>query len=110
MCSVKNKPVLCGQAYKTKEVKQLANTRSAKKRIKIIAKMTLRNKIIKTRTKTAVKKLRFAMESGNKEETGAAFIHATSAIDKAASKGVFHKNTAARKKSRMAKMVNRAAL
>ena len=92
-----------------KEVTNLANSKSAKKRIKIIAKRTLRNRIVKTQTKTAVKKLKTALDSGNQGETKAALARAISTIDKAASKGVFHKNNASRKVSRLTKMVNRQA-
>jgi small subunit ribosomal protein S20 len=87
-------------------VNQLANIKSAKKRIKIIARKSLRNKIVKSSTKTAMKKVISAVGTGNKDEALAAYRSAASAIDKAATKGVYHKNNAARKKSRLAKMVN----
>lgn len=86
----------------------MANIKSAKKRIRIIAKKTLRNKMIKSRTKTAIKQVVSAAAAGNKEAAAAALTHAVSVIDKAASKGVYHKNNAARKKSRLTKMVNKA--
>lgn len=85
----------------------MANIKSAKKRIKVIAKKTLRNKIIKSRTKTAIKKVIVAIESGNKSEASTALIDAVSSIDRAMSKGVFHKNNASRKKSRLTKLVNK---
>lgn len=85
----------------------MANIKSAKKRINTTAKKTLRNKMIKSRAKTAVKKVYAAKDSGNIKDASAALSLATSAIDHAASKGVLHKNTAARKKSRLAKMVNK---
>jgi small subunit ribosomal protein S20 len=85
----------------------LANIKSAKKRIKVIAKKTLRNKMIKSGTKTAIKKVISAVESGVKENAISAYRNAASAIDKATTKGVYHKNTAARRKSRLAKMVNK---
>ena len=85
----------------------MANIKSAKKRIAVTAKKTMRNKMIKSRAKTAVKKVYAAAESGNAAEARQAFKGASSSIDKAASKGVFHKNTAARKKSRLAKALNR---
>ncbi|MDR3239936.1 MAG: 30S ribosomal protein S20 [Clostridiales bacterium] len=84
----------------------MANIKSAKKRIKVIAKKTLRNKIIKSSTKTAVKKFIAAAQTGQKEDAVLAFGKAVSAIDRATSKGVYHRNTAARKKSRLAKMAN----
>lgn len=90
-----------------REVKILANIKSAKKRIKVIAKKTLRNKIIKTQTKTAIKKVAVAASAGDRESAQVALVSAVQTIDKAASKGVFHKNNASRKKSRLAKMVNK---
>ena len=88
----------------------MANTKSAKKRILITAKKTIRNKIIKSRTKTAVKKAALAMSEGNPDNAKEAFSFAVSSIDRAASKGVIHKNTAARKKSRLAKSLNKTIL
>ena len=85
----------------------MANIKSAKKRIKVIAKKTLRNKMVKSGAKTAVKKAVAAAESGNKEIAAVNFRSAVSAIDKAVTKGVYHRNTAARKKSRLAKMLNK---
>ena len=85
----------------------MANIKSAKKRIKVIAKKTLRNKMIKSRTKTAIKKVIAAVGEGNKEVADAALNLAVSTIDKACSKGVYHKNNASRKKSRLMKMVNK---
>jgi small subunit ribosomal protein S20 len=85
----------------------LANIKSAKKRIKVIEKKTLRNKIIKSSTKTAMKKVLTAINAGQKEEAKAALVNAAKLIDKACTKGVYHKNNAARKKSRLAKLVNK---
>ena len=85
----------------------MANIKSAKKRIKVIAKKTLRNKIIKTRTKTAIKKVVVAVGTGDKSVANTALVNAISNIDNATSKGVFHKNNASRKKSRLAKLVNK---
>ena len=86
----------------------MANIKSAKKRIKVIAKKTMRNRIIKSRTKTAIKKLLAAVAAGDKTKARQALVAAVSVIDKAASKGVYHKNNASRKKSRLTKIVNRA--
>jgi len=85
----------------------LANIKSAKKRIKIIAKKTLRNKMVKSGTKTAIKKVIAAAESGDKNNATGALRAAVSQIDKACTKGVYHRNTAARKKSHLTKMVNK---
>lgn len=87
----------------------MANIKSAKKRIKVTAKKTLRNKAIKSRTKTAVKKVYEAAKEGNKDAAKTALVGAVSSIDRATSKGVFHKKTSSRKKSRLYKMVNKIA-
>ena len=86
----------------------MANIKSAKKRIKIIAKKTMRNKMIKSRTKTAIKRFLAAIGTGDKVQINEALVMAVSTIDKAASKGVYHKNNASRKKSRLTKIANRA--
>ncbi len=87
----------------------MANIKSAKKRIKVIAKKTMRNKMVKSSTRTAVRKFTSALESKNVAEAQVALKGAIKAIDKAASKGVYHKNTAARKKSRLTKALNKLA-
>ena len=85
----------------------MANIKSAKKRINTNAKRQLRNKMIKSSTKTAVKKVLAAVGAGDKSAAKQAFVNAVSAIDKASSKGVYHKNNAARKKSALAKLMNK---
>ncbi len=87
----------------------MANIKSAKKRILVNQTKADRNKAIKSGVKTAVKKVSAAVESGDKAAAGVALLAATSAIDKAASKGVYHKNTASRKISRLSKTVNQMA-
>ena len=84
----------------------MANIKSSKKRIKVTAQKTLLNKMVKARTKTYVKKVLVAVQSNNKEEAAASLKVALKAIDKAYTKGIFHKNTAARKKSHLTKLVN----
>ena len=84
----------------------MANNRAAKKRIKVIEKKQMRNKSIKSSTKTAVKKLLQAIESGDKARAQEAHRLAVRAIDKATTKGIFHKNNASRKKSQLTKLVN----
>ena len=69
----------------------------------------MRNKMIKSSTRTAIKKVQTAAAAGNKAEAKVALVAAVSSIDKAASKGVYHKNNAARKKSRLTKLVNKIA-
>jgi len=87
----------------------VANIKSAKKRILVAKKREERNKAAKSKVKTLVKKVEAAAKAGNKEEAAKALIVATSAIDKAASKGIYHKNTAARKVSRLNLLVNKIA-
>ena len=84
----------------------MANIKSAKKRIKVINTKTERNKAIKTKVKTYIKKVEAAVVAKDKEAAVAALANAISTIDKAATKGVYHKNNAARKVSRLSKAVN----
>ena len=84
----------------------MANIKSAKKRILVTKTRNERNKAIKSAVKTAIKKVDAAVAAKDKEAASAALLAATSAIDKAATKGVYHKNTASRKISRLAKAVN----
>ena len=87
----------------------MANIKSAKKRILVTETKTARNKAIKSRVKTYVKKVETAVAENNKEAASAALLEAITEINKAASKGVYHKNTAARKVSRLTKAVNKIA-
>lgn len=87
----------------------MANIKSAKKRILVNQTKADRNKAIKSAVKTAIKKVRVAIDANDKEAAKAALVAATATIDKAASKGVYHKNTASRKVSRLAKAVNEMA-
>lgn len=86
----------------------MPNIKSAKKRVKIIEKKTLRNTMIKTGYKSAIKKFETALDAGNIEEAKTLFSQATKKIDQACTKGVIVKNTAARKKSNLAKKLNAA--
>ena len=86
----------------------MPNIKSAKKRVKIIEKKTLRNNMIKSAYKTAVKKFEEAVKAGNIDEAKILFSEATKKIDQACSKGVLVKNTAARKKSNLSKKLNAA--
>ena len=87
----------------------MANIKSAKKRVLVSKVRYDRNKDIKSSVKTAIKKVEAAVAAGNKEEAAKLLLDATSTIDKAASKGVYHKNNAARKVSRLAKAVSAMA-
>ena len=84
----------------------MANIKSAKKRIKVINKKTLRNKMIKSQVKTCVKKVETAIANKDAEAAKAALKVAIVEINKAGSKGVYHKNTCSRKISRLTKAVN----
>ncbi len=84
----------------------MPNIKSAIKRVSVIEKKTLRNNMIKSGYKSAVKKFEQAVEAGNKEEATKLFSAATKKVDQACTKGVIVKNTAARKKSNMAKKLN----
>lgn len=95
--------------YKCLEVYRLANIKSAKKRIDVAKKRNERNKSAKSAVKTASKKVEAAVAANDKAAAQAALAAAVSLIDKSAKKGVYHKNTAARKVSRLAKAVNTLA-
>ncbi|MCI1944120.1 30S ribosomal protein S20 [Clostridium luticellarii] len=84
----------------------MANIKSAKKRIKVIQTKTLRNRIIKSSLKTAIKKFLVSIDNGNVEEAKVTFTAAVKAIDMAASKGVIHKNKASRDKSKLTLKLN----
>ena len=82
----------------------MPNIKSAKKRVKVIAVKTARNKANRSALKTEIKKANVAIESG--ENTVEAVRLAQKKIDQAVAKGLLHKNTAARKKSALAKKAN----
>lgn len=84
----------------------MPNIKSAVKRVSVIEKKTLRNNMIKSGYRTAVKKFEEAVAAGDKEKATTLFSEATKKIDQACTKGVIVKNTAARKKSRLAKKLN----
>lgn len=87
----------------------MANIKSAKKRVLVNKVKADRNKAIKSSVKTAIKKVIIAIEAKDQEAAKAALLNATSIIDKATSKGVYHKNYASRKVSRLNKAVNEMA-
>ena len=84
----------------------MANIKSAKKRILVNETKAARNKAIKSKVKTAVKKVETAVAEKNVEAAKAALHTAIVEINKAGSKGVYHKNTCSRKISRLTKAVN----
>jgi small subunit ribosomal protein S20 len=85
----------------------LANTKSAQKRIRSDARKRLRNQMVKSRVKTFIKKADQAIVAGE-EASIEAVRQACSELDKAATKGVIHKNNAARRKSRLMARFNKA--
>ncbi len=86
----------------------MPNIKSAKKRVKVIATKTARNKETKSALKTAVKKAYIAIEN-NADNKAEAVSFAVKKIDQATAKGILHKNKAARSKSNLAKRLNASA-
>ena len=84
----------------------MPNIKSAIKRVSVIEKKTLRNNMIKSGYRTAVRKFEEAANAGDVKNAETLFVEATKKIDMACTKGVIVKNTAARKKSRLAKKLN----
>lgn len=87
----------------------MANIKSAIKRIKTTEKRTLRNKMVKSEIKTMVKKFDATVLSGNYDEAKVLLNEVAHLIDKAAAKGIVHKNLASRKKSRLTLRLNKVA-
>ncbi len=87
----------------------MANIKSAKKRIIVNRTKADRNKSIKSKVKTAIKKVDAAIAAKDSEAAAAALKNAISEIDKAQRKGIYHKNTASRKISRLTVAVNKLA-
>ena len=87
----------------------MPNIKSAKKRVKVSEKKNLRNRMIKSAVRTSVKKLEAAI-AADPQTANAQLVVTTYAIDKAASKGVMHKNAANRKKARLAKQLAKATV
>ncbi|CAN5157974.1 30S ribosomal protein S20 [soil metagenome] len=83
----------------------MANIKSQIKRIGTNKKAQERNKAVKSEVKTAIRVTREAVIAGDKQKAAAALIVASKKLDKAASKGVLHKNQAANRKSAIAKQV-----
>ena len=86
----------------------MPNIKSAIKRVNVIEKKTLRNNMIKSEYKTAIKRFEEAVANNNVEEATKLMSTATKKIDQACTKGVIVKNTAARKKSNLSKKLNAA--
>ncbi len=87
----------------------MANHKSAIKRIGITAKKNLNNRTIVSRTKTIVKKFDTVVAGGDKAAVESVYTEAVSTVDKAAAKGVIHKNAANRKKAQLARKLAASA-
>ncbi|MDL2225795.1 30S ribosomal protein S20 [Eubacteriales bacterium OttesenSCG-928-M02] len=81
----------------------MANIKSAKKRVLVNEKKAMRNRIVKSRMKTSIKKFETAVQEGAKDEATTLYREAVRMVDKAASKGVIHKNMSNRKKAQLTK-------
>ena len=80
----------------------MPNIKSAKKRVKVTEKKTLINMSHRTALKTAIKKFEAAVAAGDKENAKTLFNEASKKLDQSVSRGILHKNNAARKKSQLA--------
>lgn len=85
----------------------MPNIKSAKKRVRITERKTLRNQMIKSAIKTYIKKVETLAQAGEKEAATQALNIAFKKIDKAVAKGIIKKNTAARRKSKLTLQINR---
>ena len=87
----------------------MPNIKSAKKRVELSKIQNERNRMAKSALKTTIKKFDVAVASGDREQAAAAYQAAVKAIDQGVSKGILHKNTAARKKSSVTLKMNAMA-
>lgn len=87
----------------------MANIKSAKKRVLVIEKKTLLNKVANTKLKNVIKKFDAAVASGDKAAAEVAYKEAVKRVDQAAARGILHKNAAAHKKSQFTKALNAMA-
>lgn len=86
----------------------MANTKSAIKRVRTSEKGRLRNRQFRTEARTYIKKARTQIEAGEFEDAKKSVAEAIRALDKAAEKGIIHRNNAARRKSRLMQQLNQA--
>lgn len=87
----------------------MANSAQARKRARQAAKLNAHNSAIRSAMRTAVKKVRAAVEAGNKEAAQAVYRETTSTLDKVANKKIIHKNKASRNKARLAALIKAMA-
>jgi len=83
------------------------NIKSAIKRVDVIRTRTLRNASLKSNLRTTIRKFDETLDGGSREDAQAKLQKALVTIDKAVTKGILHKNTAARKKSRLTRSFNK---
>jgi small subunit ribosomal protein S20 len=86
---------------------RVANIKSQQKRNRTNERARLRNKSVKSSLRTAVRAFREAAHTGDKEKAAALLVSTNRKLDKAASKGVIHKNQAANKKSALSRALNK---
>ena len=84
----------------------MAKSKTPAKRARIAEKRRINNKSRNSEMKTAIKKFEMSLQGDDMDVARENLVHATSLIDKSASKGIMHKNTAARRKSALAKRLN----
>ena len=87
----------------------MPNIKSAKKRVLVIEAKTAQNKAARSALKTQLKKFDAAIQEGNRSEADKEYTLAVKAVDKAAARGLLHKNNAAHKKSKMTLRLNKVA-
>ena len=87
----------------------MANSKTARKRIRIAETRRVRNRPYRTAARTFVKKAEAAIRAGDQTVAQSAVVDAISMLDRVASKGIIHKNNAARRKSRLMAKLNKAA-
>lgn len=87
----------------------MPNIKSAKKRVKVTNAKTLQNQMFRSQMRTMIKKYDAALAAGDKEQATAAYKIAVKKIDQAVSRGILHKNNAARKKSQFTVKLNKMA-
>ena len=92
--------------HASKEVENMPNIKSAKKRVKVTKTKTLQNKMFRSQMKTDIKKYEAAVAAGDMAAAQELYKAAVKKIDVAASKGIIHKNCAAHKKSAFTKALN----
>lgn len=86
----------------------MPNTRSAQKQVRVARRRQLRNKPVRSLSKTLVKKAEGLILTGQVEEAGNGVVSAIRSLDKAAQRGIIHPNNAARRKSRLMEKINQA--